>query len=115
MPSWPTSLRDKFMSSGFSLVPRGAMAIDPESGSPLTRVRFTGDVNDISGSVPFEGDEITTFLNFWKYDLQRGSLPFSWSDPVDRAAREFLFTAPPKVTHMGGANWQVDMTLCEMP
>ena len=113
MPTWPTALRDNFLRSGFTMQPlANALPIEVESGEPMTRLRFTGDLSDVSGALPLVGlTQVEIFRNFWTYDLNRGALRFTWSDQMSGAAVEYLFMAPPRYSNVGGDNWQADLML----
>ena len=112
MPTWPVLLQDNFLQSGFSMQPlNNALPIEVESGEPLTRLRFTGDLSDISGSLMLDGDQVSIFRDFWTYDLSRGTKRFTWNDPQSGMAVEYIFVASPRYSNVGGDNWQVDLSL----
>lgn len=113
MADWPAALPQNLLSQGFSLTPfDNAVPIDVESGEPLSRLRFTGDLNNVQGSVRTDWTGVQTFRTFWMNDLSRGTSRFTWTDPISKTRVEFLFMASPKYTNLGGSDWQIDMTLC---
>lgn len=117
MPSWPQSFPPLFNTEGFSLDPlSNTTPIETESGEPLTRVRFTGEMDDIAGEFPMmDRDTAIQMMNFWRYDLKNGSLRFSYDHPLTGEAAEFLFMDKPRVTAAGGDLWKVAVQLRSMP
>jgi len=113
MPEWPAQLPQNFLSEGFGLTPfDNATPIDVESGEPMTRLRFTGDLSNIQASIQTDRDGMLIFRNFWTNELSRGTAPFNWTDPMSGNIVQILFMAPPKYSNLGGSNWQIGMTLC---
>lgn len=104
------------MSSGYRKKPLpNVTPIDVESGEPMTRARFTGDVTTVSASIMTDVAGVATFWNFWKYDLKRGALRFTWSDPSSRESVDFLFFDTPEETCVDGPIMQIQMQLLMMP
>lgn len=117
MPSWPDSLPPLFEVDGFSLEPvSNSTAIDVESGEPMTRNRFTGEMDDISGNLMrMTRQQTIELLAFWRYDLKNGTRRFTWDHPLDGSATEFLMTQKPKIGAMSGDLWQVSLAIQSMP
>lgn len=113
MADWPAALPQTFLSEGFQLSPfDNAVPVDVESGEPLSRLRFTGDLSNVKGSFRTDWTGVQLFRAFWSNDLSRGTTRFTWTDPIAKTRVEFLFMAPPVFTNLGGSDWRVDMTLC---
>lgn len=117
MPSWPAHFPPLFLVDGFGLDPvSNATVIETESGEPLTRLRFTGEMDDIAGTLPpVERSVALQILAFWRYDLKNGTLRFVWDHPLSEEAVELLFMAPPKITAAGGDLFNVAVQLKSMP
>lgn len=117
MPSWPESFPPLFSTDGASLDSiSNATLIDTESGEPLTRVRFTGEMDNVSASLPM-CDRATAIAirDFWRNDLKNGTLRMTWDDPLSLDSREFLMLSPPRIVPFSGDNWQVSLQLMAMP
>ena len=117
MPTWPSSFPPLFEVDGFSIVPvSNTTAIDVESGEPLTRNRFTGEMDDIAGSFYLvERDVAQAMLDFWRYDLSNGALRFTFDHPLSGESSEMLFMAPPRLTPVTGDLWRVGVQFKTMP
>lgn len=113
MAEWPAQLPQNFLQQGLQVSPfDNAIPVDVESGEPMTRLRFTGDLSNIRGSIVTSYDGVSIFKAFWQNDLNRGTTRFTWRDPLTGNIVEFLFMSPPAFSNLGGDNWQVDMQLC---
>src|SRR5688572_21238440 len=117
MPSWPSSFPPLFEVDGFSVVPVSNNApIEVESGEPLTRNRFTGEMDGVTGSFYLvERDVAISMLNFWRYDLVNGSLRFTFDHPLTGESSEMLFMAAPRLTPVTGDLWRVNVQFQTMP
>lgn len=117
MPSWPETLPALFEVDGFSLDPvSNSTVIDTESGEPLSRNRFSGEMDQITGNLYRMTREQTIALrDFWRYDLKNGTLRFTFDDPLDGSSTEYLMLAPPKITAMSGDLWQAGLRLQSLP
>jgi hypothetical protein len=88
----------------------------------MTRVMFTGEIDDIALNVPLDTfEQAQALYNFWRYDLKNGSLPFVYEHPMLREACRFLFMtpdgnpAPPRFTSAGGVQWRAALQLKMLP
>jgi hypothetical protein len=116
MPNWPTALPQRLSLNGNQVSPiDNAVAIDVESGEPLTRLRFTGDMQTVDGTITIDGDQLDMLRNFWKYDLKRGTLRFNWEDPYDGTAVEMLFRQAPSYTSFEPDAFRADLKLFILP
>lgn len=116
MPSWPPSLPQKLNIEQFAEVPLdNTVSIDVESGEPMTRLRFTGDIEQIDGGITIDFDQRETLMNFWKYDLKRGALRFDWDHPITGEAVEMLFRQAPQISALGGLVLQAQLNLWILP
>lgn len=103
MPAWPDDMPCQFQLDGLQFAPvDDNVPIDPESGSPMTRVRFTGDMDDFTASVPIKTRaKAIQLLDFWRTTLIKGSLPFDFFHPITGDAVQMIFKAPPNITRTG--------------
>ena len=113
---WPTGLPCVFQLQGIGVEPvQNTIAIDPEVGSPLTRVRFTGTMDTITGSFVFKNrTQVQTFLTFWRTTLSQGSLPFTFKHPITSATVDMIFMSVPKFSKLG-TTYSAAVTLRTMP
>lgn len=114
MPSWPGTLPDLVLQDGYKKQPlNNAVTIDVESGEPMTRLRFSGDVSQVSASIMVDASssQLSDFWVFWKTTLSRGSVRFSWSDPSTGDAADFIFSDTPVETCVDGMIFRIDMSL----
>lgn len=117
MPIWPLHFPRTFEVNGFSLDPvSNSTPIDVESGEPMSRRRFTGDMENIVGSLPPVEKELANEIrSFWRYDLKHGTVSFTWSDPISEEAVEFMLMAPPAFTPVSDSLWRVQLRLRKLP
>jgi hypothetical protein len=113
MIGWPSSLPEKLRNDGFSSQARSNVAIaEPEVGEVMTRVRFTGRVDDVVGKLTLTGEELRILENFWQYDLKFGALPFSWDHPtLQIAATAHFLGRPVRPSALPGDLFDVDLPL----
>lgn len=116
MPAWPASLPSLDKIAGASVVPvSNSTVIDVESGEPLTRRRFTGDMDDIAMSLLLSGDQRIDLYNFWRLDLEDGTLRFTHAHPLTGEMRAMLFMTPPRFTPLGNNLWRCEVAVRSMP
>lgn len=113
MATWPASVPFEFDVNGFShAAAPNSSTIDPEVGEPMTRRRFTGEVDSFSGQLPpLTREQANDLRNFYRYDLKDGSLRFTQDDPMTGTAREFMFAESPSFSAISGKLWQADVRL----
>lgn len=116
MPSYPDGLPPLFEVDGFGLKPiSNSTQIDVESGSPLTRNRFTGEMDAVSGKLMrMTREQAIMLLNFWRYDLKNGTLPFTWDHPLTLEAVEMLMPSV-ELAGMSGDLWQMSVSVQTLP
>lgn len=117
MQVWPAAFPQVFEVNGFSLdAVNNSEVLDVESGAPLTRRRFTGAMDDISGTLFLVESEVAEQIRqFHRIDCKDGSLPFLWHNPLTGSAVRFLFLSPPKLIPESGGLWRVQLHLRSLP
>lgn len=113
MTSWPSSVPFVFLVDGFShQAMSNTTAIDVESGEPLSRRRFTGEMDTISGTMRnLTIEQVRVLRSFYRYDLKDGALRFTENDPVTGEAREFIFAEAPVFSPIDGYWWRPSIRL----
>lgn len=96
---WPATLPKTFMLDGLSgEEPDVNLRQEVDIGPAIIRPRFTAASEPIAGQMLLaDYDQYETFRDFYRVTLQRGSLPFTWSDPRDLSSGVFRF--------LGGFTW----------
>lgn len=93
--------------------------IDTESGEPMTRARFTGEMDLWTGTLTaLTAEQARDLLSFWRYDLKNGTLRFTFDHPLSGEGVEMLFIKPPElspVNALAGQYWQAALSLQTMP
>ena len=115
MPAWPSTIPQYFQRDGFEETPGNDTIRSPNSiGPDKVRRRTTANPEEIKGFIYMDQTEYTTFKAFYKDDLGRGSLSFTWVDPIDRSAATFRFMEKYK-TAAAGAGFLVAIKLEKLP
>ncbi len=120
---WPTQLPQLFLLNGLVLTPvSNGLVADPEAGEPMTRVMFTGDMDDVAGTIPLDcRDQAIMLRDFYRYTCKQGTLPWVFDDVLTKEAVTVLFmkpdgsTAPPRITSPGGDLWNAELQLRVLP
>lgn len=118
MPTWPASLPCAFLSGSVSYNPFStSIPVDVEVGPPLTRNRYTGEMADVSGPLPaLSRAQAVALYQFWRDDLVKGTLPFTWTDPLTLEDVNFILLQPPAMQQGDGADiWHASLTLRRVP
>lgn len=113
MLNWPSTLPQQLDFNGYSAMAKpNAVSDSPEIGEPLVRARFTGEVDDISGKLILDGEQLRTLDEFWRYGLKSGSLPFRWDHPENGLAAEAHFLGrPPRRQAVGPNLFDVELSI----
>jgi hypothetical protein len=112
MIQWPATLPPLDRISGGSVQPvSNALPIETEVGEPMTRQRFTGEMDDITMSILLSGSQRIVLYEFYRRDLKGGSLRFSHDHPLTLEATELMFMAAPRFTPLGNDLWRADLSL----
>lgn len=111
MATWPNTLQQKLLVSGFSIEPRdNTISTTMDVGPAKKRRRTTDVIDDISGSIHLDMSEYTTLMNFYKNDTASGTLPFDVLHPITEVPVQARFTSTPKTTPLGGRKFIVTMS-----
>jgi len=92
MPSWPGGLPQRPIYGGFTEVRQRNLAMfAPEVGPPKARRRSTAVGVPTSATFEMTDAQLATFKTFFETTLVDGSLPFTWTHPVDGASYSWMF------------------------
>lgn len=89
-----------------------------DAGPPLQRQRYTVGQRQIGVPAVFTSDERATLDAWIASDLQSGTLPFNWIDPVTMLTVSMRFTDDLDYTGNNGGDaqtWSVTMPIEIMP
>jgi hypothetical protein len=118
MPTWPASLPQNVLQSGFNFqLPNTSIATDMDTGPKKVRRRNTAQVTVYAVELLLNAAELAIFLTFFNEDTQSGSLRFDWVDPVTQDAAEFRFSVSdgaPSVSAKEGF-FQVSFNMEKLP
>lgn len=88
IPHWPLGLRQMPRRGTWAGGPKDARRVfQPDVGPPLMRAASTAEVMIYANAVfpNFSQAQRALFETFWRVDLARGALPFSWREPESNA------------------------------
>jgi hypothetical protein len=88
-----------------------------DSGPPKSRRRFTAATTQIDVQYLLTDAQIATFKEFFKTDIQAGSLPFDWTKPRTGQVVSVMIAGenPYSATLVSTGLWRLVMTLEQMP
>lgn len=113
---WPATLPQGLMPAGYSeQLQEGTLRSTMDAGPAKLRSRFTALVNNIQGQIEVTAAQKATLDTLYITTLKRGTLPFTWVDPVSRAAVDFRFVKAPKYGARGPINFPVTLVLEVLP
>lgn len=118
MPAtWPTSLPQAFQQNGYSQGEgEGRLRTQPDQGPGKVRRRFTAVPKPLTGVMEVTNAQLATLDSFVLNDIQGGSLPFTFPDPLGGSALLVMFgQAMPSWTNLGGGWFSVTLDLLVMP
>lgn len=118
MPTaWPSTLPDFCQIAGLLIKPvNNSIPMDLDSGPPMTRRRFTGDMESLQGSfLLIPRLQMLAVRDFWRTTLKDGSLPFTAEHPMTLVANTiFLFLVQPEAVRSGHL-YNVSISVRKMP
>jgi len=116
MPTWPASLPDDFLQSGFSeTLPDNVLRSKMDIGPPKTRRRSTAAPRPIAGQQLMTTAQVATFDTFFVTTLSDGAIGFDWTHPRTGAAITLRFVSPPAYVATGGDFWSITLPLEVLP
>ena len=115
--SWPSTLQDRFNTSGFSHeIGDTLLRSDTEYGSQKIRRRFTRGTDKQTGKIWVKGyTELQTLITFYNTTCAGGSLPFTFFNPITESNTTYRFTSSLKFNPVGNDVFEVDMSLEIVP
>jgi hypothetical protein len=118
MDAWPDDLPQAFQLDQFSESEgNGLVEYAPEYGPSITRLATTAVMRPLSGWMICSGAQRSSFRTFFRTTILQGSLPFIMPAPGggDPLTVKFTQATPPTWNYLGGDNWQLNMSLVELP
>ena len=119
MPTWPASLPQKPLLTGFQIAAQSmVIAFGTEVGPGKIRRRTTARVAGLPFSFHVNATKLATFIDFFEDDLEDGALAFDMTDPVVGGTASFRIAPsdPPYVASVVGNNlWLVSLQLQRLP
>lgn len=83
-------------------------------GPAIMRQRYTANVRNLDVPITLTTAQRVIFETFYNTTLNKGVLPFDWTDPIDGSTKSFRFRdtkAPTFDLHEGGTVQRHDTTL----
>lgn len=117
MVTWPASLPQKFLSSGFQRqYPDNRMRSDNDAGPAKVRRRSSLNVYTISGSMVMTQAQVDTLDTFINTTLGSGVLNFDFPDPDDAVVTiDVRYGEKLPVLARSGAFWVVETEFEVLP
>lgn len=116
MPTWPPSIPDSILVSGYSeKPPKNALRTQMDAGPAKVRRRSRSGARPISGAAMLTGAQLETFDAWFRETLADGTLRFDWIHPRTRQAVSMRFTEEPDYSAQGADWWSVSMKLEVLP
>lgn len=75
------------------------------------RRKFRAVPETFTGSLRVSEADMNTIMDFHDETLADGTLKFEWVHPRKRTACKMMFESRPKLSHVGGAVWDVRLNL----
>ena len=96
MPNWPAGL-PQFMGPDTSIQDDESRLIQSMDAGPASiRNRFTAITQTIKTRIILTGDELATFLTFFRDTINHGTDSFTWTHPIDGTSKDMRFKAKPE-------------------
>lgn len=85
-----------------------------EVGAPDKRLRFTRELETFSFRIRIVSAQVAVLKDFYATDLVKGTKAFNWTHPTTGASYEVQFGGRPRISHVSGPIWDVDIDLQEV-
>lgn len=109
MPTWPSTLQQNANYDYNESWDDGTIRSQPDQGPMMTRRRYTKIRKFAKMTVWVDRTQYSIFEAFYNLELQGGSLPFTWEDPVTQNTATLLFTSPPSISTVGPNNFKINI------
>ena len=116
--TWPGTVNQNVLRDGFTVKPEAnRISFKPETGKAKRRRRTTIATELVTYGLLLTLDEFADLLDFWHDDLLDGTLPFTFTDPLDEAEKtyEFVDDAEPEAMSPTGLYVTVYLHLLRWP
>lgn len=96
MSNWPASLPQQYFLGVDIGDDESRLVSSMDAGPALVRNRFTAVPQPINTPIILTGTQLVTFNTFYRTTLNRGTNPFTWTNPTDDSSVSMRFKSPPK-------------------
>lgn len=116
MPTFPTGLPALSVGDYAGDYQDTTLRSQTDYGPGKSRPRFTAGAEYITGTYKCTPAQRDTLLNFWKTDLKRGAVSFTWRHPETHATVQARFRKPPtKKPTQGKTAWLISVEIEVLP
>lgn len=117
MATWPVSLPQKSQTDGYRESPvSSVLRTSVDVGAPKQRRRYSASVKTLAISILVTTDQIDTFEDFVRDDLQGGSLEFDWIHPrTEDPISARIINGDYSISNAGGPNYFINFSIEILP
>jgi len=96
MATWPISLPQRVQRDGLAQrLESNTLRTPMEVGPDKLRHRTKSNYRGMEMSMVVTETQLLTLISFFENDIYKGSLPFTWADPIFQIIETFRFLEPP--------------------
>jgi hypothetical protein len=105
--TWPSTLQKLLSEANFGIaLADTTLRSEMEVGPAKARRRYTKGVDLFSASIYLTTSQYSIFYTFYNTTLNGGVLSFTFNHPITQVPTDFRFKSPPKISSLGGGNFQ---------
>jgi len=113
--SWPEALPPRPLARGFRYRPQdNVVRFRPDVGETLERVRSSTEAVDLTMSFRMTRRQVHLVIDFWRWQLDYGTRPFSFTDPLMGDVGRFKLSKP-QPTAISGNRYIVQTSMQRLP
>lgn len=113
--TWPTeTIPYKFQRQGYNETSKpNKIRTSMEAGEDKVRRRYTSAINNLSGSIWMNLDQMNLFKSFYNIDLSGGVEAFNFPIPSSETEETAItrIIGEPTYVNIGGRNWVVGLQM----
>ena len=116
MPTWPASLPQSPLVSGFSETPpETSLRTEMEQGPAKVRRRTTAGVRQMQMSFNMTKTQVAALDTFFTSTVNSGATAFDFTHPRTTSTVSVRFVSPPSYTPLNGEYFNVNLELEQLP